>query len=88
MKPDKIYIVHYTKLKDRYNHISNFFDSCKIPYEFILDNDQEDLTPEILDQYYTDYKIESSAFNHISFIIKYISYHYNIVRLFIFPKFK
>lgn len=58
MKPDKIYIVHYTKLKDRYNHISNFFDSCKIPYEFILDNDQEDLTPEILDQYYKPNKEE------------------------------
>jgi len=58
MKPDKIYIIHYTKLKDRYNHISSFFDSCKIPYEFILDNDQEDLTPKILDQYYKPNKEE------------------------------
>jgi len=58
MKPDKIYIIHYSKLKDRYLHISKFFDNCEIPYEFILENDQEDLSSETLDKYYKPNKEE------------------------------
>jgi len=53
MKPDKIYIIHYTKLTERYNKISKFLEFCKIPYEFITDYDKEDLTDEIIKYFYS-----------------------------------
>lgn len=52
MIPDKIYIVHYTKLKDRYENIIPFLKSSKVPYEFITDYDKESLDTNILDQFY------------------------------------
>jgi GR25 family glycosyltransferase involved in LPS biosynthesis len=52
MKPDKIYIVHYTKLNDRYNHLIPFLENCKIPYEFIKEYDQEELNEDILRDFY------------------------------------
>jgi GR25 family glycosyltransferase involved in LPS biosynthesis len=52
MKPDKIYIVHYTKLKDRYDSLVPFLENCKIPYEFITDFDQEVLDEKILNNFY------------------------------------
>jgi hypothetical protein len=52
MKPDKIYIVHYTKLSDRYSKVISFLENSKIPYEFIKEYDQEDLSTDILKQYY------------------------------------
>jgi GR25 family glycosyltransferase involved in LPS biosynthesis len=52
MKPDKIYIIHYTKLKDRYENIHPFLKNCKIPYEFITDYDQETLSDDIIKKYY------------------------------------
>lgn len=52
MKPDKIYIIHYTKLKDRYNELYPFLEKCKISYEFISEYDQEQLTDDIIKKYY------------------------------------
>lgn len=52
MKPEKIYIVHYTKLKDRYDHIMPFLEKCNIPYEFIRDYDQEELIDENIKDFY------------------------------------
>lgn len=53
MKPDKIYIIHYTKLTERYNKISKFLDACKVPYEFITEYDKENLTDEIIEKFYS-----------------------------------
>lgn len=58
MKPDKIYIIHYTKLKDRYSYISKILDKCLIPYEFILEYDQEELNEETLNKFYQPNKQE------------------------------
>jgi GR25 family glycosyltransferase involved in LPS biosynthesis len=52
MKPDKIYIVHYTKLRDRYLNLIPFLEKCKIPYEIITEYDKEDLSEDILKQFY------------------------------------
>jgi GR25 family glycosyltransferase involved in LPS biosynthesis len=52
MKPDKIYIVHYTRLKDRYHNLLSFLEKCKIPYEIIAEYDKEDLSEDILKQFY------------------------------------
>jgi GR25 family glycosyltransferase involved in LPS biosynthesis len=52
MKPDKIYIVHYTKLTDRYSRLISFLENSKIPYEFITEYDQEDLSTDVLKQHY------------------------------------
>ena len=52
MKPDKIYIIHYTKLKDRYSNVIPFLENFKVPYEFIEDYDQEVLTESILKEFY------------------------------------
>ena len=40
---DKIYIIHYTKLKERREHIESIVSKYNIPYEFITEYDQEDL---------------------------------------------
>jgi GR25 family glycosyltransferase involved in LPS biosynthesis len=40
---EKIYIVHYTKLKERKDNILQILDKINIPYEFITDFDKEDL---------------------------------------------
>lgn len=61
MKPDKIYIIHYTKLKDRYENIHPFLKNCKIPYEFITDYDQETLSDDIIEKYYLS---DESLFNN------------------------
>lgn len=52
MTPDKIYIVHYSKLTDRYNNIISCLEKTKIPFEFITDYDQEVLTDENLKKLY------------------------------------
>lgn len=52
MQPDKIYIVHYTKLKNRYNKILQFLENCKIPYEFINDYDKDDLSEDTIKNFY------------------------------------
>jgi GR25 family glycosyltransferase involved in LPS biosynthesis len=41
---DKIYIIHYTKLTERKENMMSFLDKLNIPYEFINDYDQEDLS--------------------------------------------
>lgn len=41
---EKIYIVHYTKLKERKDNLIKFLEKVNVPYEFIEDYDQEDLS--------------------------------------------
>jgi len=52
MKPDKIYIIHYTKLKDRYSNLISILEKSKIPFEFITQYDKEDLKEDILNKFY------------------------------------
>lgn len=52
MKPDKIYIIHYTKLKQRRDYVVNILEKYNIPYEFITDYDQEELNYDILSKFY------------------------------------
>lgn len=40
---DKIYIIHYSKLKERRENIDSFLKDSGVPYEFITDYDQENL---------------------------------------------
>jgi GR25 family glycosyltransferase involved in LPS biosynthesis len=70
MKPDKIYIIHYTKLKDRYESILPFLENCKIPYEFILDYDQDNLNEQTLKKFYLG---DSNRF------LEKIQYSYNFL---------
>ena len=48
----KIYIIHYTKLTDRKVHMVKELNQWfpNVDYEFIEDFDQEDLTPEIIEE--------------------------------------
>lgn len=49
---DKVYIIHYTKLLDRKNHMIQQMNHWfpEIEYEFIEDFDKEDLTNQIIDE--------------------------------------
>lgn len=68
MKLKKIYVIHYTKLKERKEKILEIFKNKEIEYEFILDYDKDDFSKKNIYEYYKPdedlfvYKIES-AFN-------------------------
>ncbi len=49
---EKTYVLHYTKLKERKERLDKMFDRFGIDVEYFLDYDQEDLTPEIIKEYY------------------------------------
>jgi len=50
---EKIYIIHYTKLDERKKNISAYLDNISIPYEFITDYDQDDLS-EVKNKFYNN----------------------------------
>lgn len=77
MKPDKIYIVHYTKLKDRYENIIPFLESSKVPYEFITDYDKEDLNENLLKQFYLG--DEEKFLNKINYSYNFLNCNYRIL---------
>lgn len=49
---DKIFVVHYTKLKERKSNILSYINNFNTPYEFIEDCDQEALTINSLEGVY------------------------------------
>jgi glycosyl transferase, family 25 len=49
---EKIYVVHYTRLIERRSHMDTFFRCHDIEAEYIQVYDQDELTEEIIDQYY------------------------------------
>jgi len=51
---EKIYVVHYTKLSERKDNIIKILNDINIPYEFITDYDQEDLSFVKNNYYNTD----------------------------------
>lgn len=52
MIPDKIYLIHYTKLAERLPKILPILDRCGIPYEIITQYDKEDINSEMLLSYF------------------------------------
>lgn len=49
---DKIYLLHYSPLKERLDNILPIIKSLNIPYEIITEYDKEDLTDQIISQFY------------------------------------
>lgn len=47
MKPDKIYVVHYTKLGERLAKIAPILNACGVEWEIITEGDKEKLRPDI-----------------------------------------
>jgi GR25 family glycosyltransferase involved in LPS biosynthesis len=47
-----VYVIHYTKLESRRNKITEQFENISHNLHFINDFDQEDITPEIMNEFY------------------------------------
>jgi len=59
-KEIKIYVIHYSKLKERKQSIKSILDPLNIEYEFIEDYDKEDLDNIDTNNFYVD---DKSIFN-------------------------
>ena len=46
---DKVYVLHYTKLKERRENIEKSLNHFGIDYELVTAFDQEDLSKEVID---------------------------------------
>lgn len=51
---EKIFILHYTKLTQRKERLDAYLKRHDIKAEYILDYDQEDLTPEVISEWYNN----------------------------------
>jgi len=51
---EKIFVLHYTKLTDRKERLDAYLKRHNIEVEYILDYDQEELTDEIVNQWYNN----------------------------------
>ena len=49
---DKVYVLHYTKLKERRENIEKSLNHFGIDYELVTAFDQEDLSEEVIDEWY------------------------------------
>jgi GR25 family glycosyltransferase involved in LPS biosynthesis len=67
---EKIYIVHYTKLKERKEDLLKILSQIDIPFEFITDYDQEDL--DFVKSNY--YNLDQSEYNRKIEIYKKTKY--------------
>lgn len=64
----KTYVMHYTKLKERKNFILNQLNKIEInDIEIIEDYDKDNLTPEIINKYYST---DEKEFNKVAKITK------------------
>ena len=50
---EKIFVLHYTKLKERRERLDNYLNRHNIDVTYILDYDQEDLNNEIIKEWYS-----------------------------------
>tara|TARA_R100000152_G_C6781539_1_gene216243 strand:- start:5676 stop:6398 length:723 start_codon:yes stop_codon:yes gene_type:complete len=50
---DKVYVLHYTKLEERKKNLEGALEHFGIDYEFVTDFDQEDLTDQIIEEWYS-----------------------------------
>lgn len=54
MTPTKVFVLHVKKgYEDREEHIRRMLGAMHIDFEFLLDGDVDDLSPEVLDRYFT-----------------------------------
>ena len=54
MVSTKVFVLHVkTGFEEREQHICHMLEAMNIDFEFVLDGDMSDLTPEILDRYFT-----------------------------------
>ena len=56
MNVEKIYVIHYSKLRDRKERLESQFKHLGIDVEYITEFDQEDLNDELIDSYYDSSK--------------------------------
>jgi GR25 family glycosyltransferase involved in LPS biosynthesis len=61
MKLNKVFVIHYTRLKERRKKVLEIFKNIPIQYEFIEEYDKDDFTKEIVDQFY---KADKDMFEH------------------------
>jgi len=52
LEDSKIFIIHYKKMVDRKNYLNNFFKNIKVSPVWIEDGQREDLTEEVIKDYY------------------------------------
>ena len=50
---EKVYVVHYTKLVERRHKLNGIFRQYQIPVEYVYTHDKEELTEEVLKEFYT-----------------------------------
>ena len=80
----KIFIMHYTPLKERFNIMNNQLKKENVPYEFIIEHDREKLTEKEL-QIFDTQKVKLSMCSNISkHILTYqkiiiSDYNYNLM---------
>ena len=80
----KIFIMHYTPLKERFNIMNNQLKKENVPYEFIREHDREKLTEKEL-QIFDTQKVKLSMCSNISkHILTYqkiinSDYNYNLI---------
>ena len=68
-KPDRIYLVHYTKLVDRLEKIKPILDKTGVPWEIISLHDKEALIEDSSKLYRKDPEVFQ---NKINSLYKYI----------------
>ena len=60
--PPTLLVLHVRKgYEDREAHIRNQLNRRGLPFQFILDGDRDDLSPEVLDRYFTGQMHQPSA---------------------------
>jgi len=64
---DKIYVLHYTKLKERKERLDEMFYMHDLDVEYITEFDQEDLTQEMIDESYDRRKESYDAKIHSAY---------------------
>jgi len=50
---DKVYVLHYTKLKERRENIEKSLNNFGINYELVTDFDQENISEEVINEWYS-----------------------------------
>jgi len=62
MNDIKVFVIHVRGQKDREDHIRKELGKFNLDFEFILDGNKEDITPEYLDKYFADpYKVVTAG---------------------------
>lgn len=71
---DKVYVVHVSTDKEREEHMTAELNKFGIPFEFMLKGDKTDITPELIQEYFTGEEMggmtptaqQSCSYKHLS----------------------